>query len=89
MGSTSRRIPLARISSTGRPNRADASGLRSAERAEAKSAEALVALGLVHEPSPAERLLRRGLKDVELATRGFARLNDPRGLNAWCACDVR
>ena len=57
--------------------------------AEARSVEALVALGWVREPTPVEQLLRRGLKDVELVMRGFGRLNDPRGLNAWCACDVR
>lgn len=57
--------------------------------AQAKSAEAMVALGLRRTPTPAERLLRRGLGDMELALQGYGRLNDPRGLNAWCACDLR
>jgi protease-4 len=57
--------------------------------AEAKSAEALVAVGWARAPTPAERLLRQGLRDMELVLQDSARLNDPRGLNAWCACDLR
>ena len=57
--------------------------------AEARTVEGLADLGLWHKPGNAERLLRRGLNDLELVTRGMGRLNDPRGLNAWCACDVR
>lgn len=53
------------------------------------AARLLVAAGIGREVSPAERLLRRGLGDADLALRGFGRLNDPRGLNAWCACDLR
>lgn len=57
--------------------------------AQVRSIEGLAGLGLWHKPSGAEKLLRRGLNDLELVTRGMGRLNDPRGLNAWCACDVR
>jgi len=57
--------------------------------AEAHSVEGLAELGLWHQPTGAEKLLRRGLNDLQLVTRGMGRLNDPRGLNAWCACDVR
>ncbi len=68
-------------------------GLGWAERvvvgAEVRSVDGLASLGLWHQPSGAEKLLRRGLNDLQLVTRGMGRLNDPRGLNAWCACDVR
>ena len=57
--------------------------------AQVRSIEGLAGLGLWHQPSGAEKLLRRGLNDLQLVTRGMGRLNDPRGLNAWCACDVR
>jgi protease-4 len=57
--------------------------------AEARAVEGLAGLGLWHEPTSAEKWLRRGLSDLQLVTRGMGRLNDPRGLNAWCACDVR
>lgn len=57
--------------------------------AEARSVEGLAALGLWHHASPTEKLLQRGLNDLQLVTRGMGRLNDPRGLNAWCACDLR
>jgi protease-4 len=57
--------------------------------AQVRSVEGLAGLGLWHQPSGAEKLLRRGLNDLQLVTRGMERLNDPRGLNAWCACDVR
>jgi protease-4 len=57
--------------------------------AEARTVEGLAGLGLWRRTTPAEQLLRRGLNDLELVARGMGRLNDPRGLNAWCACDVR
>ena len=57
--------------------------------AEARTVEALSDLGLLRQATPVERFLRRGLNDLELVARGMGRLNDPRGLNAWCACDLR
>jgi protease IV len=57
--------------------------------AEVRTVEGLEGLGLWPRATPAEQLLRRGLNDLQLVTRGMGRLNDPRGLNAWCPCDVR
>ncbi|MFM7067103.1 MAG: signal peptide peptidase SppA [Gammaproteobacteria bacterium] len=57
--------------------------------AEARTLDLLTSLGLVRQPTSVERVLRRGLKDADLAMRGLGRLNDPRNLHAWCACDVR